>query len=308
MAREFNIKFNDIQVEEWFDDLLKDTLVTKVTFTGENDLNSIKSMFENCTQLTMIEGEINLKDVEDIRDMLKGVELDQIILANVNNTRMLITIDSLNSVKNILIQGEIYDKEALKNLIDSMPWYRDGFSYGGVVEENIIDMEINIENEIVKIIVSDSLEQKIRNIDIRGHEDSIGESLPNRKYGIGLESIYKNIVTDEKEFQINDTIEGSELRVRGIQGETLINLSKEDRIVADEIEVDRIYELDDKGSIDLVSIEGQTRYYDYVTMTYSDKFTENCELRNSVDVNENGEYVITFTTCNAWKKLGKGGN
>ena len=78
MARDFKIELDNVEMINGSDNLLKDTKVTKVTLTGDNKLNSLNSTFENCTELTAIEGDVNLDGVSDMTEMALNTPLDEL--------------------------------------------------------------------------------------------------------------------------------------------------------------------------------------------------------------------------------------
>ena len=105
MFREFNIKFEDVEMIEGADNLLEGTEVTKVIMRGDNKMSSLNSAFRNCLELDTIDGEVDLNEVENIDNLLKGTELvTTISLKNINNENISVQ-NSFNDIKEINIGG-----------------------------------------------------------------------------------------------------------------------------------------------------------------------------------------------------------
>ena len=76
MFREFNVKFEDVEMLGGADNLLEGTEITKVIVRGDNNkMSSLDSMLKNCNELDTIEGELDLNGVSDIDNLLEGTEL-----------------------------------------------------------------------------------------------------------------------------------------------------------------------------------------------------------------------------------------
>ncbi len=167
MARDFNIKFNNVNMIDDANNILENTKVTKVTLIGNNQFKSLDSAFKDCTELMEIEGELELNEVDDIDNLLDGSTLvDDITLKNVNDEN----ISSTNALKNvsfITFTGDTYEKDALQNIIKSQEWNYDGFLYREAVEENVFVIIKEIEGSD-RIEVQDTLEQKTIAVDIKG--------------------------------------------------------------------------------------------------------------------------------------------
>ena len=87
MFREFNVKFEDVEMLGGADNLLEGTEITKVIVRGDNNkMSSLDSMLKNCNELDTIDGELDLNGVSDIDNLLEGTELVKSInLKNINN-------------------------------------------------------------------------------------------------------------------------------------------------------------------------------------------------------------------------------
>ena len=171
MAREFNVNFNNVEMTEGMDNLLENTQITKVKFTGDNDLKSLKSTFKDCPNLTAIEGDVNLNEVIEIDCMLEGVNPLEINLANINKLEN--ADNALTTAQSIIIKGDTYKKEALQNLLASLDWLSEQYTFEGTVGENVyLDNEIVLgENEVY---IEDSLE--LRNVGL----EILGETYNNQ--------------------------------------------------------------------------------------------------------------------------------
>ena len=136
MARDFKIELDNVEMINGSDDLLKDTKVTKVTITGENKLNSLNSTFENCTELTSIEGEINLDGISDMTEMALNTTLDELKI--INPTEENIQADnSLNQVTNVKIGGTKYAKGGVQDVVGSLDWNAENFTYEDTILDNV---------------------------------------------------------------------------------------------------------------------------------------------------------------------------
>ena len=136
MFREFNVKFEDVEMLGGADNLLEGTEITKVIVRGDNNkMSSLDSMLKNCNELDTVEGELDLNGVGDIDNLLEGTELVKSInLKNINNENISAN-NSFPHVDQINIGGELYNKKAMQNVIASKDWTFD----------NIKPSEIKIE-------------------------------------------------------------------------------------------------------------------------------------------------------------------
>lgn len=164
--REFKIELDNVEMINGSDDLLKDTKVTKVTLTGENKLNSLNSTFENCDELTAIEGDVNLDGVSDMTEMTLNTPLDEIKVTNPTEENIQ-TDNSLNQVTNVKIGGTKYAKGGVQDVVGSLEWNAENFAYEDTILDNVYTNSASIE-ESKNITVSDTLEQKATSIEITG--------------------------------------------------------------------------------------------------------------------------------------------
>lgn len=164
--REFKIELDNVEMINGSDDLLKDTKVTKVTLTGENKLNSLNSTFENCDELTSIEGDVNLDGVSDMTEMALNTSLDEIKVTNPTEENIQ-SDNSLNQVANVKIGGTKYAKGGVQDVVGSLDWNAENFAYEDTILDNVYTNSASIE-ESKNITVSDTLEQKATSIEITG--------------------------------------------------------------------------------------------------------------------------------------------
>ena len=230
MARDFKIELDNVEMINGSDNLLKDTKVTKVTITGENKLNSLNSTFENCTELTSIEGEINLDGISDMTEMALNTTLDELKIINPTEENIQ-TDNSLNQVTNVKIGGTKYTKGGVQDVVGSLEWTAENFTYEDAILDNVYTNSSSIE-ESKNITVSDTLEQKATSIEITGQtyenlvngkatknlldkmsmqqtEGKPTQFTPHMEQPICLEYIegqtYQNLVDGKGEYKLTDT-------------------------------------------------------------------------------------------------------
>lgn len=264
MAREFNINFNNVEMIDGMDNLLEDTQVTKVKFAGDNDLKSLKSTFKNCTQLTTIEGDVNLKEVIEIDCMLEGVQPLEINLANINKLES--ADDAVVNAQMIVIKGDSYKKEALQNLLASLDWTSEQYTFDGTVGEDVytdsaialgennvfIPNSLELRNSGLEVL-GDTYNNQLRNGDIVNNlkdyvevkiEENTNEVVVNKEDTFVVEEIkgntYRNLIeknianklVEKKEYIVNDKNtsflkdeEKTLYNIVEIKGETIKNLN-----------------------------------------------------------------------------------
>ena len=87
MFREFNVKFENVDMIGGADNLLENTKVTKVIVRGDNKMSSLDSAFKNCSELDTIDGELDLNNISDIDSILDNTQLvKRINLKNVKQS------------------------------------------------------------------------------------------------------------------------------------------------------------------------------------------------------------------------------
>ena len=220
MFKEFNVKFEDVEIlGDGTDSLLEGTEVTKVVLRGENNFSSLDSTLKNCNELDTIDGNLNLKDVTDIDNLLEGTELVTTVnLVNINNENMSVN-NPFPNVNEIGLGGDIYNKKALQNVIATKDWTFEGFKYKDNVGKNITTQEMNVVDDN-KVTIRDTLEQKAKGIEI------IGQTYENLVVGSGEVTLLdelslESIVGSPNEF--NPHIE-QPVCVEVVEGETYQNL------------------------------------------------------------------------------------
>ena len=227
MFKEFNVKFEDVEIlGDGTDSLLEGTEVTKVVLRGENNFSSLDSTLKNCNELDTIDGNLNLKDVTDIDNLLEGTELVTTVnLVNINNENMSVN-NPFPNVNEIGLGGDIYNKKALQNVIAKKDWTFEGFKYKDNVGKNITTQEMNVVDNN-KVTIQDTLEQKAKEIEIKGqtYENLIqgkgeynltdtysatwtesNDSFENMPNVIEISEIYGNTVQDENDLNIIQSV------------------------------------------------------------------------------------------------------
>ena len=264
MAREFNVNFNNVEMTEGMDNLLENTQITKVKFTGDNDLKSLKSTFKDCPNLTTIEGDVNLNEVVEIDCMLEGVKPLEINLANINKLE---SVDNaLTTAQSIIIKGDTYKKEALQNLLASLDWLSEQYTFEGTVGENVYldnetvlgKNEVYIENSLelrnvgleifgetynnqlrdgditnkLKDWEEVKIEENINEITVKEMDTFVLEEIKGNTYQNLIEKNISNLLVEKKEYTINDgtTIflkedERKIFNITEIKGNTIKNLN-----------------------------------------------------------------------------------
>lgn len=220
MFREFNVKFEDVEMLGGADNLLEGTEITKVIVRGDNNkMSSLDSMLKNCNELDTVEGELDLNGVSDIDNLLEGTELVKSIdLKNINNENISAN-NSFPHVDQINIGGELYNKKAMQNVIASKDWTFDDINYSGTVGDNIVTKEVNIVDDN-KTTIQDTLEQKAKGIEI------IGQTYENLVVGSGEATLLDELTLESVDGSPNEFTPHIEqpVCVECIEGETYQNL------------------------------------------------------------------------------------
>lgn len=133
MFKEFNIKFENVNMIGGTDNLLEGTGVTKVVMGGDNNtLSSLNSMMKNCSELDTIEGSIDLNGVKDMDNLLTGTPLiNNVGFKNINNNNMTIT-NAFDDVATVNIDG-VCTKTAMQNFFKQLGWDYDKHIYTGTM-------------------------------------------------------------------------------------------------------------------------------------------------------------------------------
>lgn len=227
MFREFNVKFEDVEMLGGADNLLEGTEITKVIVRGDNNkMSSLDSMLKNCNELDTVDGELDLNGVGDIDNLLEGTELVKSIdLKNINNENISAN-NSFPHIEQINIGGELYNKKAMQNVIASKDWTFDNITYNGTVGDNVVTKEVNIIDDN-KATIQDTLEQKAKGIEIIGqtYENLVdgksehkltndfsttwtitNNSIDNPPSMIEIPEIWGNTVQDESDLNIIQSV------------------------------------------------------------------------------------------------------
>ena len=218
MARDFKIELDNVEMINGSDDLLKDTKVTKVTLTGENKLNSLNSTFENCTELTAIEGDVNLDGVSDMTEMTLNTPLDELKVTNPTEENIQ-TDNSLNQVTNVKIGVTKYAKGGIQDVVGSLEWTAENFTYEDAILDNVYTNSSSIE-ESKNLTVSNTLEQKATSFEVTGQTY---ENLVNGKATKNLLDEMSMQQTEGKPTQFTPHME-QPICLEYIEGQTYQNL------------------------------------------------------------------------------------
>ena len=243
MFREFNVKFENVEMLEGSDNLLEGSKVTKVIMRGDNKMSSLDSAFKNCSELDTIDGELDLNNVGDIDSILENTELlKRLNVKNVNNENMSVN-NAFPNIDELTIGGELYNKKAMQNLIASRDWTFNNINYVDTVGDNVVTKETNI-NDDNKVTIQDTLEQKARGFEV------VGQTYENLIVGNGEVTLLDELTLESvdgstKEF--NPHIE-QPVCVEVVEGNT----------VQDESNIYSIGELQEDGTykIDILSNDG----------------------------------------------------
>ena len=281
MFREFNVKFEDVEIIGGSDNLLEGTEVTKVILRGDSKMSSLDSALKNCSELDTIDGDLDLNGVNDIDNLLEGTPLvKEISVKNVNVEDMSCD-NSFTNINTLNIAGDS-KKKAIQNLLGNMDWEFDGVNYTGDMVDVVTDKMEVLTDEECNIEVVDALEQKVRSLEIKGQTY---KNLINGKEEKELvDNFITTVVDDNTSFE--DTVE-RDLKIIEIQGNTLQNLIEG----KDEVEL-----IDDFRA----TVSDDNTSFDETYYTREVKISEiqGNTLQNLVD--GKGKYTLTDTYNEAW--------
>lgn len=274
MFREFNVKFEDVEMLGGADNLLEGTEITKVIVRGDNNkMSSLDSMLKNCNELDTIDGELDLNGVSDIDNLLEGTELVKSInLKNINNENISAN-NSFPHVDQINIGGELYNKKAIQNVIASKDWTFDNINYSGTVGDNIVEKEVNIVDDN-KTTIQDALEQKAKGIEI------IGQTYENLVVGRGEYKLTDTFSTTWTES--NDSIENApsmievpEIWGNTVQGYANVVTSKQvvDSIVNSGVDVNTKLNADGTFTVDIHDVTSPTDSTNFIQLKANTKYS-----------------------------------
>lgn len=72
MKRDFNLRFDDVELLGGADNFLEGSKVTSVILRGSNSLLSLNSMFKECEYLHTVDGSIDLEGISSITSLFEG--------------------------------------------------------------------------------------------------------------------------------------------------------------------------------------------------------------------------------------------
>lgn len=197
MSRDFNIRFNNAEIIGGTDNLLENTKVTKVMLRGDNKLSSLNSTFKNCSDLDIIEGEIDLDGIAVIDEILNNTKfVKHLNLVNVNNPNITANM-SFPYLDSIEIGGRTYDKTAIQNVLGGCTWKIGDIAYYETVAQQVTDSVIEINNDI-KITIVNSLECSIREFEIHG--ETYQNLINGKEEKITTEEYHKSITETDNKF------------------------------------------------------------------------------------------------------------
>ena len=281
MFREFNVKFEDVEIIGGSDNLLEGTEVTKVILRGDSKMSSLDSALKNCSELDTIDGDLDLNGVNDIDNLLEGTPLvKEISVKNVNVEDMSCD-NSFTNIDTLNIAGDS-KKKAIQNLLGNMDWEFDGVNYTGDMVDVVTDKMEVLTDEECNVEVVDALEQKVRSLEIKGQ--TYKNLIDGKEEKELVDNFITTVVDDNTSFE--DTVE-RDLKIIEIQGNTLQNL------IDGEEEVELIDDFRAAVSDDNTSFN-ETYYTREVKISEIKGNT----LQNLVD--GKGKYTLTDTYNEAW--------
>lgn len=218
MFREFNVKFEDVEIIGGSDNLLEGTEVTKVILRGDSKMSSLDSALKNCSELDTIDGDLDLNGVNDIDNLLEDTPLvKEISVKNVNVEDMSCD-NSFTNINTLNIAGDS-KKKAIQNLLGNMDWEFDGVNYTGDMVDVVTDKMEVLTDEECNVEVVDALEQKVRSLEIKGQ--TYKNLIDGKEEKELVDNFITTVVDDNTSFE--DTVE-RDLKIIEIQGNTLQNL------------------------------------------------------------------------------------
>ena len=281
MFREFNVKFEDVEIIGGSDNLLEGTEVTKVILRGDSKMSSLDSALKNCSELDTIDGDLDLNGVNDIDNLLEGTPLVKNISVKNVNVEDMSCDNSFTNIDTLNIAGDS-KKKAIQNLLGNMDWEFDGVNYTGDMVDVVTDKMEVLTDEECNVEVVDALEQKVRSLEIKGQ--TYKNLIDGKEEKELVDNFITTVVDDNTSFE--DTVE-RDLKIIEIQGNTLQNL------IDGEEEVELIDDFRAAVSDDNTSFN-ETYYTREVKISEIKGNT----LQNLVD--GKGKYTLTDTYNEAW--------
>ena len=237
MFKEFNVQFQDVEMLDNANDLLKDTKVTKVSFKGENKMKSLDSTFENCGELDTVEGNIDLKNINDINEILKDTPLvREVSFKNINSDTITAT-NSLNDVEVINIDGTETTRDGVQSFLSNLEWDKKRHNYVGDMTNRVVTLSEEltpIGADTIQIV--NAVERSTTNVEIEG------QTLQNLIDGKREETVKDewtfivNQGSGEKDVAIEST--GNLSEINGQTYQNLISNSQEEKVLVNAFEMD----------------------------------------------------------------------
>lgn len=237
MFKEFNVQFQDVEMLDNADNLLKDTKVTKVSFKGENKMKSLDSTFENCSELDTVEGNIDLKNINDIDEILKDTPLvREVSFENINSDTITAT-NSLNDVEVINIDGAETTRDGVQSFLSNLEWDKKRHNYVGDMTNRVVTLSEEltpIGADTIQIV--NAVERSTTNVEIEG------QTLQNLIDGKREETVKDewtfivNQGSGEKDIAVEST--GNLSEINGQTYQNLISNSQEEKVLVNAFEMD----------------------------------------------------------------------
>lgn len=148
MKRDFNIRFDDVELIGGAENFLEDSKITQFILRGNNTLLSLNSMFKGCSNLHTVDGSFNLKDIPSIASLFEGC-------SSLIDMPVLICNGSLNmdnAFKNCTLLPTLKFENTtdlfLESAISSFEGctYLDGLEFYGTTSKDSMNMLIRLLN------------------------------------------------------------------------------------------------------------------------------------------------------------------
>lgn len=313
MPRDFNVRFDNVEIIGGSDNLLENANVTKVSMVGDNKLSSLGATFKNCKDLDIIEGIINLNGIDVINEILNDTQyVKNIRLENVNNPNISANL-SFPYIENISFDKS-YDKTAIQNVLGGCVWSIKDINYYGEVGNSVVNETVGVNND-VNISILNSLEKTCREFEIHGNT-------------------FENLVNGKDERELFDGIEinmdntknlfpmrvSNDIRIDKIEGDSLFNLVDGERVESLDNSTNRVIinsdfsfndEKDRKYNIN--EIIGNTWQDDTDSKNLFDGIVElggltngniiestNCRTVNFISIKESTKYIPSNIGVSGW--------
>lgn len=150
MKRDFNLRFDDVELVGGGSNFLKDSKVTKFILRGSNELLSLDSMFKDCKHLHTVDGNFDLTDIPSIKSLFEGcVSLVEpvglLFNGDIDMSRAFYGCDILPVIK--LGNTTLVNFTSLEGAFDGCP-NLDGISFVGSTSKESVKTMMNLLSPI----------------------------------------------------------------------------------------------------------------------------------------------------------------